>query len=79
MCIRDRLIVFGHSNSTLKDVADFYYSEDIVSENFEIIKDISKLKGLKEHVKDKNVTAIIGKSTPYQLDENLDKLVSYLV
>ena len=74
-----KLIVFGHSNSTLKDVADFYYSEDIVSENFEIIKDISKLKGLKEHVKDKNVTAIIGKSTPYQLDENLDKLVSYLV
>ena len=25
------------------------------------------------------MTAIIGKSTPYQLDENLDKLVSYLV
>ena len=74
-----KLIVFGHSNSTLKDIADFYYSEDIVSKNFEIIKDISKLKGLKEHVKDKNVTAIIGKSTPYQLDENLDKLVSYLV
>ena len=74
-----KLIVFGHSNSTLKDIADFYYSEDIVSENFEIIKDISKLKGIKEHVKDKNVTAIIGKSTPYQLDENLDKLVSYLV
>ena len=74
-----KLIVFGHSNSTLKDIADFYYSDDIVSENFEIIKDISKLKGIKEHVKDKNVTAIIGKSTPYQLDENLDKLVSYLV
>ena len=74
-----KLIVFGHSNSTLKDIADFYYSEDIVSENFEIIKDISKLKGIKEHVKDKNVTAIVGKSTPYQLDENLDKLVSYLV
>ena len=74
-----KLIVFGHSNSTLKDIADFYYSEDTVSKNFEIIKDISKLKGIKEHVKDKNVTAIIGKSTPYQLDENLDKLVSYLV
>ena len=74
-----KLIVFGHSNSTLKDIADFYYSEEIVSENFEIIKDISKLKGIKEHVKDKNVTAIIGKSTPYQIDENLDKLVSYLV
>ena len=39
-----KLIVFGHSNSTLEDIADFYYSEDIVSENFEIIKISHKLE-----------------------------------
>jgi NADH dehydrogenase/NADH:ubiquinone oxidoreductase subunit G len=73
-----KLVVFGHANSTLNDIADVYYSEDIVSNNFEILKDISDLKEINEHVKGKNITAILGKSSPNQSDQSLEKLYMYL-
>ena len=37
-----KLVVFGHTNETLSDIADVFYGKDTVSENFEIFKDLSK-------------------------------------
>ena len=73
-----KLIVFGHTNETLSDIADVFYGKETVSENFEIIKDISKLKEIKDYVLDKNITAIIGKSTPQQSDASVSELFEFL-
>jgi NADH-quinone oxidoreductase subunit G len=73
-----KLIVFGHTNETLNDIADVFYGKETVSENFEIIKDLSKLKEIKDYVIDKNITAIIGKSTPQQSDASVSKLFEFL-
>ena len=73
-----KLLVFGHTNETLSDIADVFYGKDIVSENFEILKDLSKMKEINNLVVGKNITAILGKSTPYQSDESLTKLFEFL-
>tara|TARA_A200000159_G_scaffold20332_1_gene16943 strand:+ start:135 stop:2447 length:2313 start_codon:yes stop_codon:yes gene_type:complete len=73
-----KLIVFGHTNETLSDIADVFYGKETVSENFEIIKDVSKLKEIKDYVIDKNITAIIGKSTPQQSDASVSELFEFL-
>ena len=73
-----KLIVFGHTNETLSDIADVFYGKETVSENFEIIKDVSKLKEIKDYVLDKNITAIIGKSTPQQSDASVSELFEFL-
>ena len=73
-----KLIVFGHSNSTLLDIADYFYTDDVISKNFEIGDSLPMLEGVEKFINDKNVTAIIGKSTPFQADESIKKLVSYL-
>ena len=73
-----KLIVFGHTNETLSDIADVFYGKETVSENFEIIKDVSKLEEIKNYVIDKNVTAIIGKSTPQQSDASVSELFEFL-
>ena len=73
-----KLIVFGHTNETLSDIADVFYGKETVSENFEIIKDVSKLKEIKDHVIGKNITAIIGKSTPQQSDASVGELFEFL-
>ena len=73
-----KLVVFGHTNETLSDIADVFYGKDMVSENFEILKDLSKLKEINNLVEGKNITAILGKSTPYQADESITKLFEFL-
>ena len=73
-----KLIVFGHTNETLSEIADVFYGVETVSENFEIIKDVSKLKEIKDYVIDKNITAIIGKSTPQQSDASVNELFKFL-
>ena len=73
-----KLIVFGHTNETLNDIADVFYGIETVSENFEIIKDLSKLNEIKDYVIDKNITAIIGKSTPQQSDASVSELFEFL-
>ena len=73
-----KLIVFGHTNETLSDIADVFYGKETVSKNFEIIKDVSKLKEIKDYVIDKNITAIIGKSTPQQSDASVSELFEFL-
>jgi hypothetical protein len=69
-----KLVVFGHTNETLSDIADVFYGKETVSENFEIVKDISKLKEIKDLVIGKNITAILGKSTPHQSVTSVTKL-----
>jgi len=73
-----KLVVFGHTNETLSDIADVFYGKDMVSENFEILKDFSKMKEINNLVVGKNITAILGKSTPYQADESITKLFEFL-
>ena len=73
-----KLIVFGHTNKTLSDIADVFYGKETVSKNFEIIKDVSKLNEIKNYVIGKNVTAIIGKSTPQQSDDSVTELFEFL-
>ena len=73
-----KLVVFGHTNATLSDIADVFYGKETVSKNFEIVKDISKLKEIKDLVIGKNITAILGKATPYQSDESVTKLFEFL-
>ena len=73
-----KLVVFGHTNETLNDIADVFYGKETVSENFEIVKDISKLKEIKDLVIGKNITAILGKSTPHQSDKSVTKLFEFL-
>ena len=73
-----KLIVFGHTNKTLSDIADVFYGKETVSKNFEIIKDVSKLNEIKNYVIGKNVTAIIGKSTPQQSDDSITELFEFL-
>jgi hypothetical protein len=73
-----KLVVFGHTNETLSDIADVFYGKEIISENFEIVKDISKLKEIKDLVIGKNITAILGKSTPHQSDTSVTKLFEFL-
>ena len=73
-----KLVVFGHTNETLSDIADVFYGKETVSENFEIVKDISKLKEIKDLVIGKNITAILGKSTPHQSDTSVTKLFEFL-
>ena len=73
-----KLVVFGHTNETLSDIADVFYGKETVSENFEIVKDISKLKEIKDLVLGKNITAILGKSTPHQSDTSVTKLFEFL-
>ena len=73
-----KLVVFGHTNETLSDIADVYYGKETVSENFEIVKDVSKLKEIKDLVIGKNITAILGKATPDQSDESVTKLFEFL-
>ena len=73
-----KLVVFGHTNETLSDIADVFYGKDMVSENFEILKDLSKMKEINNLVMGKNITAILGKSTPFQSDESVTKLFEFL-
>ena len=73
-----KLVVFGHTNETLSDIADVFYGKDMVSENFEILKDLSKMKEINNLVVGKNITAILGKSTPFQSDESVTKLFEFL-
>ena len=73
-----KLVVFGHTNEALSDIADVFYGKDTVSENFEILKNLSKMKEINNLVMGKNITAILGKSTPFQSDESVTKLFEFL-
>mgnify|MGYP001368214781 FL=1 len=73
-----KLIVFGHTNTAIAGLADFYFGKDIVSNKFELIQNPNEIEDLKNNIEGKKVTIIAGKSTVFQKKESLDKLINYL-
>ena len=73
-----KLIVFGHTNTAIAGLADFYFGKDIVSNKFDLIVNPSEIEDLKNNTQGKKVTVIAGKSTVFQKKESLDKLINYL-
>ena len=73
-----KLIVFGHTNTAIAGLADFYFGKDIVSNKFELIQNPNEIEDLKNNIEGKKVTVIAGKSTVFQKKESLDKLINYL-
>jgi len=73
-----KLVVLGHTNTSLESLADLYLGAEIISTNFELETSLSNVKEFQDIVEDKKVTAIVGKSTPLQQKKSLDALVSHL-
>jgi len=73
-----KLIIFGHNNTTLKDKASVFYSNEYLDENFKINVHPESIKNFKDYIVGKDVTAIIGKSSPYQDKKSIDTLVNFI-
>ena len=73
-----KLIIFGHNNTTLKDKASVFYSNEYIDENFKFNVHPESIKNFKDYIVGKDVTAIIGKSSPYQDKKSIDTLVNFI-
>ena len=73
-----KLVVLGHTNTSLESLADLYLGEEFISNNFELKTNLGNIKEFQNIIKNKKVTAIIGKSTPIQQKKSLDMLVDHL-
>ena len=73
-----KLLVLGHTNTSLESLADLYLGEEVISNNFELKTNLGNIKEFQNIIENKKVTAIIGKSTPIQQKKSLDMLVDHL-
>lgn len=73
-----KLVVLGHTNTSLESLADLYLGEEVISNNFELKTNLGNIKEFQNIIENKKVTAIIGKSTPIQQKKSLDMLVDHL-
>lgn len=73
-----KLVVLGHTNTSLESLADLYLGEEVISNNFELKTNLGNIKEFQNIIENKKVTAIIGKSTPVQQKKSLDMLVDHL-
>ena len=73
-----KLVVLGHTNTSLESLADLYLGEEVISNNFELKTHLGNIKEFQNIIENKKVTAIIGKSTPIQQKKSLDMLVDHL-
>lgn len=73
-----KLVVLGHTNTSLESLADLYLGEEVISNNFELKTNLGNIKEFQNFIENKKVTAIIGKSTPIQQKKSLDMLVDHL-
>ena len=73
-----KLVVLGHTNTSLESLADLYLGEEVISNNFELKTNLGNIKEFQNIIENKKVTAIIGKSTPIQQKKSLDILVDHL-
>ena len=73
-----KLVVLGHTNTSLESLADLYLGEEFISNNFELKTNLGNIKEFQNIIENKKVTAIIGKSTPIQQKKSLDMLVDHL-
>ena len=73
-----KLVIFGHTNTAMKELADSYFGQEIISKNLEFNVEISEIPNFNELINDKNVLAIIGKSSPIQNTNPIANLINYL-
>jgi predicted molibdopterin-dependent oxidoreductase YjgC len=73
-----KLVIFGHTNTAMKELADSYFGQEIISKNLEFNVEISEIPNFNELINDKNVLAIIGKSSPTQSTNPISNLINYL-
>ena len=73
-----KLVIFGHTNTAMRELADLYFGQEIVSKNLEFNVEISDIPNFNELINDKNVLAIIGKSSPIQNTNPIVNLINYL-
>ena len=73
-----KLIIFGHTNTALKNLSEEYFGEEVVSKNFEFNVEISDIPNLSRLINGKEVLAIVGKSSPIQNMEPVSKLINHL-
>ena len=73
-----KLVIFGHTNTAMEELADSYFGQEIISKNLEFNVEISEIPNFNELINDKNVLAIIGKSSPIQNTNPISNLINYL-
>ena len=73
-----KLIIFGHTNTAMKNLSEEYFGEEVVSKNFEFNIEISDIPNLSRLINGKEVLAIVGKSSPIQNMEPVSKLINHL-
>ena len=73
-----KLIIFGHTNTAMKNLSEEYFGEEVVSKNFEFNIEISDIPNLSRLINGKEVLAIVGKSSPIQNIEPVSKLINHL-
>ena len=73
-----KLLIFGHTNTAIKDIAEEYFGGDIISNNFEFNVNISDIPNFSRHIDGKEVIAIVGKASPLQNTNPISELIEYL-
>ena len=73
-----KLIIFGHTNTAMKNLSEEYFGEEVVSKNFEFNIEISDIPNLSRLINGKEVLAIVGKSSPIQNMEPVSNLINHL-
>ncbi len=73
-----KLLIFGHTNTAIKQVSEEYYGENIVTNNFEFNVEISDIPNLSKYIDGKDVLAIVGKASPLQNVNPIFQLVKHL-
>ena len=73
-----KLLIFGHTNTAIKELSEEYYGENIVTNNFEFNVDLSDIPNFSNYIDGKNVLAIVGKASPLQNVNPIFQLVKHL-
>ena len=73
-----KLLIFGHTNTAIKELSEEYYGENIVTNNFEFNVDLLDIPNLSNYIDGKNVLAIVGKASPLQNVNPIFQLVKHL-
>ncbi len=73
-----KLLIFGHTNTAIKQLSEEYYGENIVTNNFEFNIEISDIPNLSKYIDGKDVLAIVGKASPLQNVNPIFQLVKHL-
>ena len=50
-----KLLIFGHTNTAIKQLSEEYYGENIVTNNFEFHVEVSDITNLSKYIDGKDV------------------------